>query len=77
MRSRALRRHHEQRMKARVRTYYGGRVAGDPRRLGRIAHTRRECSCSMCGNPRRYFGLRTVQERHAAGLAEELVAAAT
>lgn len=25
------------------------------------------CSCSMCGNPRRWWGQRTVQERRLAG----------
>jgi hypothetical protein len=66
VRSRDLRRHHERRIKRRVRHYYGGRAAHDPRRLGKLAHTRRPCSCSMCGNARRYFGEVTVQERRAA-----------
>jgi len=30
-----------------------------------IRHTRVPCSCTMCGNPRRHFGERTVQERRA------------
>jgi hypothetical protein len=63
MRSRAERRHHEARIKRRVRSYYYGRAADDPRRLGRVAHARRLCSCALCGNPRRYFGEITVQER--------------
>jgi hypothetical protein len=63
MRSRALRRHHEQRIKQRVRGYYGGYARANPRHLGTIAHTRQLCSCAMCGNPRHHFGERTLQER--------------
>jgi hypothetical protein len=66
MRSRAFRRHHEYRIKQRVRRYYGGYAADLPRHLGRIAHARQLCSCAMCGNPRRYFGEPTLQERRAA-----------
>ena len=29
----------------------------------RLANNLTPCSCSMCGNPRRHFGKRTVQER--------------
>ena len=28
-------------------------------------HTPASCSCPMCGNPRKWFGERTVQERRA------------
>jgi len=31
--------------------------------IGRAIDTATPCSCEMCGNPRRYFGDRTVQER--------------
>ena len=65
MRSRGMRRHHEERVKARVRSYYGGHAAGDPRRIGMIAHTRRLCSCWMCGNPRKYWKQETIQESRA------------
>ena len=30
-----------------------------------LIHTRVPCSCMMCGNPRRNFGERTLQERKA------------
>ena len=66
MRSRAFRRDHEERIKRRVRGYYNGYAAELPRHLGRIAHARQLCSCWLCGNPRRYVGERTVQERRAA-----------
>lgn len=62
MRSRALRRHHEQRIKARVGSYYGGYAAGDPRQIGKIAHAKQLCSRVMCGNPRRYWQFATLQE---------------
>ena len=65
MPSRALRRHHEQRMKRHVAGYYGGYARGHPRALGKLAHARQLCSCWMCGNPRRYLGERTLQERRA------------
>lgn len=36
----------------------------DPRNIGKVASTHgKPCSCWMCGNPRRYFGELTVQER--------------
>jgi len=62
MRGRALRRHHEQRMKRRVAHYYSGYAAGNPRGTGRLAHTRVPCSCWMCGNPRRWRRDLTLQE---------------
>jgi hypothetical protein len=65
MRSRAIRRHHEERVKARVRKYYGGMGIGSPRQTGIIAHTRSLCSCWMCGNPRRHLKEVTVQEMRA------------
>lgn len=65
MRSRGIRRHHEERVKARVRSYYSGHAVGDPRRIGMIAHTRRLCSCWMCGNPRKYWKQKTIQESRA------------
>lgn len=63
MKSRALRRHHEQRMKSRVCAYYGGYARGNPRAVGKLAHTRTPCSCVMCGNPRRRFAEPSLQER--------------
>lgn len=65
MSSRSLRRHHERSLKRRVRDYYGGYARSDARAAGRLAHTRQLCSCWMCGNPRRYLGETTLQERRA------------
>jgi len=53
------------RIKHLVRRYYGGYAKDKPRHLGRFAHTRQLCSCWMCGNPRRYFGELSFQERRA------------
>ena len=39
MRSRGVRRHHEQRIKSRVRSYYGGLAANDPRHIGKLYFT--------------------------------------
>lgn len=61
-RTRAFRRHHLLRVKRRVRSYYGGVHRDDPRRIGQMAHSRPLCSCWMCGNPRRYFRMVTLQE---------------
>ena len=62
MSPRALRRHHEGRAKRCVRDYYGGYARADARATGKLAHTRRLCSCWLCGNPRRCFGETTLQE---------------
>ncbi len=67
MKSRAIRRHHEKRIKRRVKEYYGGIHRDNTRRLGQIAGTRTPCSCWMCGNPRKYFNDLTVQERRLCG----------
>lgn len=58
---RAYRRAQVARLKAKRRTYYNG--ARDERELGRWVWTAAVCSCWMCGNPRRFIGERTVQER--------------
>jgi hypothetical protein len=42
------------------------RFYSDNRQLAkRLLRTRKPCSCSACGNPRRYFGEKTIQERRA------------
>jgi hypothetical protein len=63
MQSRAVRRHHEERIKHRVQKYYAGVHRGDPRRIGLIAHSRQLCSCFMCGNPRKWLDEPTRQEQ--------------
>jgi hypothetical protein len=63
MKSRAIRRHHEERIKHRVKEYYGGVHKEQPRKIGQIAHARKLCSCPACGNPRKYFDEPTLRER--------------
>ena len=63
MRSRSVHRHDEQRVKIRVRINHGDHAAGDAARTGKVAHASQRCSCLMCGNPRRHWGFRTLQER--------------
>jgi hypothetical protein len=59
--SRALKRHHSQRMKQRRSHYWGNAAAGGARRIGIVATTPKPCSCWMCRNRRRDEGP-TLQE---------------
>jgi hypothetical protein len=66
--TRALRRHHLSRVKNRWRTALASHpVAGKGREADRAAGLRAAtgtpCSCWMCGNPRKYFGEESLQER--------------
>jgi hypothetical protein len=58
---RAIRRHHRQRIisKRYERVVRGAWFVKSPGRLGK---TNTVCSCWMCGNPRKYFGLVTRRE---------------
>lgn len=58
---RAYRRAQIARLKAKRRRYYNG--ARDERELGRWVWTATVCSCWMCGNPRRFSGEQSMQER--------------
>lgn len=64
---RALRRHHAARVKNNRRFYWGhGRdLAESPAQWGKVSATPALCSCWMCGNPRKYYGDRTIQELRA------------
>lgn len=57
---RAIRRHHYNRLKRGRARYHGGYA---PQYAGFYANTPKPCSCYACGNPRRHFGQKTVQER--------------
>lgn len=53
--SRALRRHHAQRMKAKAKAVtYNGDI--------KIADHLAACSCVLCGNPRKWFKQKTLLE---------------
>ena len=56
-----LNRHHMQRIKEKHLNdhYLGSYVARKPKNY----KTPTPCSCWMCGNPRRYFGQMTIQEK--------------
>jgi len=60
-----MRRHHEQRIKARIRKLLvRGGFDLDPCVVGVWTSTHgKPCSCILCGNPRRNFGERTRQEK--------------
>jgi hypothetical protein len=58
----AERRHHLDRMKAKaVRVY--GRRRQDTKSCEKLANHLAQCSGPCCGNPRRWFGELTMQER--------------
>jgi sensor c-di-GMP phosphodiesterase-like protein len=59
---RAIRRRHQERMilKRKSRVDMG---RWHVKSLGYLAKNNTVCSCWMCGNPRKYFGEVTVQER--------------
>lgn len=60
---RALRRHHLNRIK-KNRKFYWGRELNEEE-LGIVAKTTKTTKCACCGNPRRYFGKKTLQEKRA------------
>jgi hypothetical protein len=63
--SRALRRHHRYRLWRKRRFYWSRNLVEpneNPRSRGKVVDTPTPCSCWMCGNPRRYFGEKTLQE---------------
>jgi hypothetical protein len=62
MKTQALRRHHEQRIKQKVKHYYGGVFKDNPRKINQLTRTHTPCSCFMCGNPRRYQKTPTLRE---------------
>ena len=57
-RTRAWRLHQKERIKRKRRNYWDGRI-------GKYWETPAACSGPCCGNPRKWFGQRTVQERRA------------
>jgi hypothetical protein len=66
---RALRRQQNKRKKAWVckalRHYFIYTTDLSARRVGLYSRTPKVCSCFMCGNPRRFHGEPTIQERRA------------
>ena len=60
---RSLRRHHVERLKKTRSTYYNGYAKNNPAELGAIVQTATLCSCPLCGNPRKHFGIVSIQEQ--------------
>ena len=63
------RRHHEWRMKEKYLRHQRTREpewrCTEPIHAGRFAHHGKACSCFMCGNPRKFWGDLTMQEKRA------------
>lgn len=69
MRTRAERRHHHDRMLKKAENSFWCKaikqfVTEDEYhiRIAKLSETRAPCSCHMCGNPRKYFNTKTLQE---------------
>ena len=64
---RALRRHHRARLLKKRQYYWGMSLVefekSHPTKKGRLVKTPKPCSCYLCGNPRKFFKEKTVQER--------------
>ncbi len=66
MPSRAMRRHHRYRLYRRRRFHWGRDLAEsdeNPKFRGKVIDTPTPCSCWMCGNPRKWWKEKTMQER--------------
>jgi len=63
--SRALRRHHRERLKKNRRFHWGRDLKDEKKALSIAVDTPKPCSCLMCGNARRHSG-NTMQERRIA-----------
>ena len=64
----AIRRHHHERIKERAKQRLRDIWNIDEpsaAMIGRHTNTGTVCSCPHCGNPRRHFGQKTIQERRA------------
>jgi len=62
MSGKAKRRANRARLKKKRRAWWRG-VDKTAVQLGRLVDTPTPCSCWMCGNPRKYFGHRSIHER--------------
>lgn len=71
LKSRAQRRHENARVRLSRRVQCRRDLSGDARSWGKAVATPAACSCWMCGNPRKYFGRRTIQELRALQAAHE------
>lgn len=63
MRNRAFRRFQELKKKKWVQKIFSRYRHLDEAVVGIIAHSPHNCSCHMCGNPRKWFNEKTMQEK--------------
>ena len=64
MRTRDYRRNQEEKKKKKVSKHdWFLWLDKTPRVIGQASHTPKQCSCHMCGNPRKYWKEKTIQER--------------
>lgn len=68
--SRAERRHNHERMLERVKKFrwlqpefWRGEEEAREKHIRQMAETRKPCSCDMCGNPRKRWKDKTIQEK--------------
>jgi hypothetical protein len=61
--SRARRRFYVECLKKKRSKYYSWWFPKTPTQVGKLVHTPANCSCEMCGNPRKFFKQRTIQEK--------------
>ena len=57
--------HHAKRIKKSREWHHGWKPEPTSAESGRRVHTGKPCSCWTCGNPRKWLGERTIQERKA------------
>lgn len=62
MRTKCERIFHKERLKKNRKNYWGG-IISDSKFEKSVIDTPAPCSCWMCGNPRKYFNERTIQEK--------------
>lgn len=65
MRDRAFRRFQELKKKKWVKRIFSRWRPLDEGNIGFLAHTPQNCSCHMCGNPRKHWKDKTMQEKKA------------
>jgi hypothetical protein len=63
MRSRAFRRFQEAKKKEWVKRVFKRWRPLDKSQIGYLAHSPKCCSCYMCGNPRKHWKDKTMQEK--------------
>ena len=77
MRTRAERRHHRNRIRNKVKDYQSIRwrkedPANYEHNVNLLTETRALCSCHMCGNPRKHWNEKTMQEKRFEESTEDL-----